>query len=135
MKNKFFTRYLSLWQIFYVCLFLATPFLVVLIKSRDTQILDLLFLTYISILFMFTMCSYMLLKTIVINSEGIEIWFFKRNISKYSWSKILSIEKSNYMRNPVLEITLHNEEIIYVEYRKQIVRAIEYYANGKIQIQ
>lgn len=75
---------------------------------------------------------YVVFQKVIINSEGIEIWLFKRCIKKYTWNSISKIENSHHMRNPALKITLQNDEVFYLERRKPIIRVIEFYSNKQI---
>ena len=71
---------------------------------------------------------YWVFQKVVINNEGIEIFQFKKCIKKVDWDIILSIEKACHHRNPGLKIQLPNEEEIYLDDRKPIRRAIEFYS-------
>lgn len=72
---------------------------------------------------------YWAFQKVVINNEGLEILFFKKCIKKVDWNTILSIEKTSHMKNPALKIELQNAEVIYLDNRKTIRKAIEFYSN------
>ena len=70
---------------------------------------------------------------VIINNEGIEIFFFKKSIKKIDWDMILSIEKTCHMKNPALKIELPNEEEMYLDNRKSIREAIQFYSGKQIK--
>ena len=74
----------------------------------------------------------LIFQKVVISTKGIEILFFKKSIKKIDWDTILSIEKTSHNRNPALKIQLPNEEAIYLDNRKQIRQAIEFYSGMQI---
>lgn len=75
-----------------------------------------------------------LFEKVVISTKGIEILFFKKSIKKIDWDVILSIEKTCHMKNPALKIQLSNEEEIYLDDRKPIRQAIEFYSGKQFEI-
>ena len=77
--------------------------------------------------------GYWAFQKVVIGAKGIEILLFKKCIKKIDWDEILSIEKTSHMKNPALEIELLNEEVIYLDNRKPIRQAIEFYFGKQIK--
>ena len=141
MKNKFNRHFLKNMQtggtlVFVHILALTVPFIR---WYRDGEFSFELFLQFgiiipfILYLMYFGVGFYCVFQTVIINNEGIEIWLFKKCLKKYPWNKISRIEESWHMRNPALKITLVNDYEIYLEKRKPIIRAIEYYSAIKIE--
>ena len=52
------------------------------------------------------------------------IVFLGKTISEYLWTDVANIKKSNYLKNPVLKITLQNGNFLYLDDRKKIRYAI-----------
>ena len=140
MKNKFNKYYLLTMQVFGTLLFchmlmISGPFIR---WYRDGEFSFELLLQFgiIMPLMMYVFCiavgCYGIFQKVLINNEGIEIFFFKKSIKKVDWDVILSIEKSFHDMNPALKIELPNEEEIYLEDRKPIRQAIEFYSGKQI---
>lgn len=140
MKNKFSRYYFLNVQTFGVLLFchiLMASVSFIRWKSDGYFSLILFFQTYIVMpIIMYIICvailGYWVFQKAVIEKEGIEILFFKKSIKKVDWNTILSIEKTSHMKNPALKIELQNDEVIYLDNRKPIRRAIEFYSGKQI---
>lgn len=141
MKNKFNRYFLSNIQtvgtlVFCHILMLIVPIFRWFSDGKFSFVLFLQFgiiLPLVVYLLYFGFGFYGVFQTVIINSEGIEIWLFKKCLKKYSWSSISSIREDWHMRNPALKVTLGFDNEIYLENRKSIVRAIEYYSDIKIE--
>ena len=140
MKNKFNQYFFS-----NLCNFIAWLFVIVLLfiallysSSIDNsftlgQISLFLVLSIVPFLLYICLAPHLVFQKVIINSEGIEIWFFKKCIKQYTWNSILKIENSNHMKNPALKITLQNENVFYLDKRKAIIRVIEFYSNKRVE--
>ena len=138
MKNKFNRYYRTNIEtgLVLVCIHVMLLSVTIYLWLRDGEVPYIeLFLIAPLILYLmyFGLGFYGVFQTVIINSDGIEIWLFKKCLKKYSWSRISSIQESWHMRNPALKITLVNDNEIYLEKRKSILRAIEYYSDIKIE--
>lgn len=140
MKNKF-NRYYILNMQFSITMLLIHLLTIVapisyLISGKNINLILFfqicIILPLIPSLVYICLGCYWVFQKVVINNEGIEILFFKKSIKKIDWDTILSIEKTSHMKNPALKIELPNEEAIYLDNRKPIRRAIEFYSNIKI---
>ena len=96
------------------------------------QILQLSTLALSPFLLYISLGCFWVFRKVVINNEGIEIFQFKKCIKKVDWDMILSIEKACHHRNPGLKNQLPNEEEIYLDDRKPIRQAIEFYSGKQI---
>ena len=141
MKNKFNRYYFlniqfSITMLFIHILMIVAP-LSYLISGENINLILFfqicIILPLILSLIYICLGGYWIFQTLTINREGIEIWLFKKRLKKYSWSRISSIQESWHMRNPALKITLVNDDEVYLEKRKPIIRAIEYYSAIKIE--
>ena len=136
MKNKFNRYYFLNMQVFGTLLFVHMLMISVpLIRwQSDGEFSLVLFfqsciiMPLIMYLIVIALGCYEIFQKIVINNEGIQIFRFKKCIKKVDWDTILSIEKTWHNRNPALKIELPNEEEIYLDDRKPIRRAIEFYS-------
>lgn len=140
MKNKFNRYYFLNVQSFGALLFChilmtSVPFIrwqsdgyfsLILFFQACIVMPIVMYLIYVGIL------GYWVFQKVVIKNEGIEILFFKKSIKKVDWNTILSIEKTCHMKNPALKIELPNNEAIYLDNRKPIRRAIEFYSGKQI---
>lgn len=86
---------------------------------------------FITMLFFF-IGFYWIFKVVDIGNHGITIKLLNKTIRDCPWSEILSISKTCYMKNPALKIVLSNEDILYLDDRKSIIRAIEHCSGRKI---
>lgn len=75
---------------------------------------------------------YWAFQKVLINSDGIEIFFFKKSIKKVNWGTVFSITQTNHNKSPSLKIELSNEDVIYLDNRKPIRQAIEFYSGKQI---
>ena len=137
MKNKFYQYFFN-----NLCLLIGILWLLVLILFASLaysienslsftfwELLHVVALAVVPFIGCFSLGSYWLLRKVVINYEGIEIYFFRKSIRKIDWNTILSIEKTSHMKNPALKIELQNAEVIYLDNRKAIRKAIEFYSD------
>lgn len=140
MKNKFNRYYFLNMQSFGTLLFCHVLMLIVPIyrmfsNEKFSFVLFLqigiivpliMYLTYVAIL------GFWVFQKVVIDNEGIEIFFFNKSIKKADWNTITSIEKEYHMKNPALKIELSNDEVVYLDNRKPIRQAIEFYYGKQI---
>ena len=134
MKNKFYRYYFLNMQFAIVMVFIQVLTMIAPLSALISG-------DGISIVLFFQICviaplipsflyacfgCYWAFQKVVINSDGIEIWFFKRCIKKYTWNSILKVENSYHNRFPALKITLQNDDVFYLERRRPIIRAIEF---------
>ena len=85
----------------------------------------------ITILF-FIIGFYWIFKMVEIGNCGITIKLMNKTLRDYPWDEISSITKTIYMKNPALKIEIANEKPIYLDDRKSIIRAIEFYSDKQI---
>lgn len=73
----------------------------------------------------FILGFYWVFQKVIISESGIKIVLLGKTLKYVEWNKIESIEKSNWMRNPVLKIkTLDDPYYIHLDYRKKIIAAV-----------
>ena len=137
MKNKFNRYYFLYIQSFGALLFChilmtSVPFVrwqsdgyfsLILFFQAGIILPLVMYITFTGLL------GYWVFQKVVIGAKGIEILLFKKCIKKIDWDEILSIEKTSHMKNPALKIELQNAEVIYLDNRKTIRKAIEFYSN------
>lgn len=136
MKNKFFRYYFlnmqfAIAMVFIQVLTMIAP-LSALISGDGISIVLFFQICVIAPLipsFLYACLGcYWAFQKVVINSDGIEIFFLKKSIKKVDWTTVSSIRKTNHNKCPSLEIELSNKDLIYLDNRKPIIRAIEYYS-------
>ena len=139
MKNKFYLHFFYNLCTFISMLFILALLLIGILYASSTgnsltflQIVQFLTLALSPFILYVGFGCFWVFRKVVINNEGIEIFFFKKCIKKVDWDVILSIEKTSHNRNPALKIELPNEEEIYLDDRKPIRRAIEFYSGKQI---
>lgn len=124
MKNLFqslccFASILFLNITLFIC------FLTSLKYGSNSGWILLVIICMVFILF-FLLGFYWIFQKVVIDNEGIKIVLLGKTLKYVEWNKIESIEKSNWMRNPVLKIkTLDDPYYIHLDYRKKIIAAVK----------
>lgn len=124
MKNLFqslccFASILFLNITLFIC------FLTSLKYGSNSGWILLVIICMVFILF-FLLGFYWIFQKVVIDNEGIKIVLLGKTLKHVNWNQIESIEKSNWMRNPVLKVkTFSNPYCIYLDYRKKIITAIK----------
>ena len=135
MKHKFFKNLFQSISCFIGLLFGEALLLVVFFAfdNKDKTVLNLLLLTFIiPALLFFTIGLYWVFQKVIISKEGIKILFIKRVVKEYEWNEVECVEVSNYMKNPALKIILNDSSEFYLDKRKSIIRAIEFYSNKTV---
>ncbi len=140
MKNRFNLYYFLNMQLFITMLLIQTLMIVTplsyLISGENINLILFfkicIILPLILSLVHICLWGYWIFQTVTINRDGIEIWLFKKCIKKCTWNSVLKIEYSSHMKNPALKITLQNEDVFYLDKRKSIIQAIEFYSNKQI---
>ena len=123
MKNLFqslccFASILFLNITLFIC------FLASLKYGSNSGWILLVIICMVFILF-FLLGFYWIFQKVVIDNEGIKIVLLGKTLKHVNWNQIESIEKSNWMRNPVLKIkTLDDPYYIHLDYRKKIIEAV-----------
>lgn len=140
MKNKFYRYYRANIEtvIALVCVHILMLIVPLYRWFVDGKFPFIGFLQFgiIAPLIIYFMCFgflfFVVFQTVIINSYGIEICLFQKCIKKYSWNKISSIEETWFMGGPALKIISANDDEIYLEKRKVIIQAIEFYSGKQI---
>lgn len=68
---------------------------------------------------------------VVIDDSGITVCFLKKTLQRFRWNYIASIQESNFVNVPSYKIVLENGNVIYLDRRKTIKKAIEMYYEKK----
>ena len=140
MKNKF-NRYFFLNMQFSITMVLIHVLMTIaplayLISGKNINIILFfqicIILPLIPSLMYICLGCYWVFQKVLINSDGIEILFFNKSIKKVNWDTVLSITQTNHNKSPSLKIELSNEDVIYLDNRKPIRQAIEFYSNKQI---
>lgn len=84
------------------------------------------------IILFFVIGFYWIFQTVIIDEKGIKIVLINKTIRECAWNEIESIERTNYMRNPALEIKLLNDSKIHLDDRKSIRKSIAIYSKDII---
>ncbi len=140
MKNKFNRYYFLNMQMFGTLLFvhmlmISVPLICWPSNAEFSLVLFFqicIILPLIPSLMYICLGCYWVFQKVIIYNDGIEIFWFKKCVKKVDWDVILSIEKTSHNKNQALKIELPNEEFIYLDNRKPIRRAIEFYSGKQI---
>lgn len=134
IKNKFYKNLYQSISFFSVIVifvfFLLLGFIVSLNYEYGSGWILLVIAVSLIILF-FLFGFYWIFQRVIINEEGVKIFFLKKVIKKYTWDEVESIEEANIMRNPALNIKMMNGSEVHLDKRKAIIRTIEFYSKNK----
>lgn len=133
MEKKFFKNLFFTVCYVGVLLFLYVMMLIFLwAEIKDEYIRNgAIFLISIAILgpivLYFVLGFFWVFQTVVISETGIRLMILKKTKKEYKWESIEEIRESNDMRNPTYAIVNVDEEVMHLDRRKKIKRAIEEY--------
>lgn len=127
LKNKFFKNLYQTVSSLGVIAVLEIPIIVGFLyslQSDENYGWILLIISSIIAFLYFGIGFYWIFQKVIITKNSIMIVFLGKTISEYLWTDVANIKKSNYLKNPVLKITLQNGNFLYLDDRKKIRYAI-----------
>ncbi len=136
MKNRFFK---NLFQFLTSLGVLDTMMVFVLLmglfetgfQNREFILLTLIFIAFLVLVNL--ACSYWIFQRVLIDENGISVYFFGRMLRHVPWDSIEAIKRDSVMRNMCYVISILNEETpLNLDYRKSIKRAMIFYAPKNI---
>ena len=138
IKNKFFVYFISFWiVIFGSTIFLDLTFLSFYIYGVFNDASNFFCRVWLWAIFgctawYFVVYFFLIFQIVIIDEEGIKIILIKKVIKKCKWEEVKTMYKINNGYQTKVAIELFNKTEIYLEHRKKIVKAIEYYSKRTV---
>jgi len=138
IKNKFFVYFLKLWiDLFGAIIILDLMFLSLYIHgvfngASNFFLRVCLWTIFGFTTFYFVFLSFLIFQIVIIDEEGIKIILIKKVIKKCKWEEVKTMYLINNGYGTKVAIELFNKTEIYLEHRKKIVKAIEYYSKRTV---
>ena len=127
MRNSFYKNLYQTISFFSSFLILLLPLLagfIVSLNYDNNASLLLVFAVILAVL-CFSVGSYWMFQRIIIDENGIGIYFFKKRLRFFHWEDIFFITKENRNRTRVFRLYTKDPKPIYLSARKKIKDAIE----------
>ena len=128
IKNRFVKNLYQITSFAASELVILIPILAIYFLMLDSNAVDksawMLYVVIVLVLLFFIIGFYWIFQIVEINSSGIVVKLFNRVIRSIRWEDVEDIRYANHFRNPVYNIIIKENKILYLDYRKKIKNAI-----------
>lgn len=137
IKNRFVKNLYQITSFAASELVILIPILAIYFLMLDNNAVDksawMLYVVIVLVLLFFIVGFYWIFQIVEINSSGIVVKLFNRVIRSIRWEDVEDIRYANHFRNPVYNIIIKENKILYLDYRKKIKKAIIFWGNDDIK--
>lgn len=137
IKNRFVKNLYQITSFAASELVILIPILAIYFLMLDSNAVDksawMLYVVIVLVLLFFIIGFYWIFQIVEINSSGIVVKLFNRVIRSIRWEDVEDIRYANHFRNPVYNIIIKENKILYLDYRKKIKNAIICWGNDDIK--
>lgn len=137
IKNRFLKNLYQITSFAASELVILIPILAIYFLMLDSNAVDksawMLYVVIVLVLLFFIIGFYWIFQIVEINSSGIVVKLFNRVIRSIRWEDVEDIRYANHFRNPVYNIIIKENKILYLDYRKKIKNAIICWGNDDIK--
>lgn len=137
IKNRFVKNLYQITSFAASELVILIPILAIYFLMLDNNAVDksawMLYVVIVLVLLFFIIGFYWIFQIVEINSSGIVVKLFNRVIRSIRWEDVEDIRYANHFRNPVYNIIIKENKILYLDYRKKIKNAIICWGNDDIK--
>jgi hypothetical protein len=137
IKNRFVKNLYQITSFAASELVILIPILAIYFLMLDSNAVDksawMLYVVIVLVLLFFIVGFYWIFQIVEINSSGIVVKLFNRVIRSIRWEDVEDIRYANHFRNPVYNIIIKENKILYLDYRKKIKNAIICWGNDDIK--
>ena len=137
IKNRFVKNLYQITSFAASELVILIPILAIYFLMLDNNAVDksawMLYVVIVLVLLFFIVGFYWIFQIVEINSSGIVVKLFNRVIRSIRWEDVEDIRYANHFRNPVYNIIIKENKILYLDYRKKIKNAIIFWGNDDIK--